>query len=177
MTFGRAARLTLALMLTGIAAAAGSAARESAGSGPAWVEVDWPFLLDQWGTGQAFACEQERCGPDTRLFVRVKRGFCNCFQGVADDAEVDRLSDFEFFGGDARPLGPGRVLALGEFAGRMRAFAVENAEAPARRAVSFVLAKECDALVATLISDPAGQVGSETDLMGLLQPVALANLP
>ena len=115
MTFPRAARLMLALSLAGIAGAAGSAARSGANSAePAWAEMSWPFLLDEWGIGQAFRCGDMDCGLEARLFVRVKRGFCNCFQGVADDAELDRLSDFTFLGGASRPLGPGRAIALGD---------------------------------------------------------------
>ena len=105
MTFTRAARLMLALLLVGLAGAAGSAARSGADRPEqTWTEISWPFLLDEWGAGQAFRCEDKACGLEARLFVRAKRGFCNCFQGVADDAEVDRLTDFEFLGGPSRPL-------------------------------------------------------------------------
>ena len=93
MTFTRAARLMLALLLVGLAGAAGSAARSGADRPEqTWTEIGWPFLLDEWGAGQAFRCEDKACGLEARLFVRAKRGFCNCFQGVADDAEVDRLN-------------------------------------------------------------------------------------
>jgi hypothetical protein len=137
MTLPRTARLVLALVLVGLAGAAGSAARIGSESRQlAWTEVSWPFLLDQWGTGQAFRCEHEGCGAEARLFVRMKRGFCNCFKGVADDDEVDRLTDFEFLGGPSQPLGPGRPVKFADMGGRMRAFAVDSAEVPYRRAVS-----------------------------------------
>jgi hypothetical protein len=178
MNFARAARLALALMLVGLAGAAGSAGPSGTGNPePAWTEVSWPFLLDEWGTGQAFRCEDTACGPEARLFVRAKRGFCNCFQGVTDDAEVDRLTDFEFLGGGSRPLGPGRPVNLGDMAGRVRAFAVESAEAPSRRAVSFVVAKNCDALVATLVSDSAAAAAWDSRIADLLPRTILANLP
>ncbi len=176
MNFPRAARLLLAFSLIGLAGAAGSSVRSGAGSPePAWTEVSWPFLLDEWGTGQAFQCANEGCGLDARLFVRVKRGFCNCFQGIADDAEVDRLTDFEFLGGASRPLGAGRAIALGDMSGRVRSFAIDSAEAPSRRAVSLVVAKDCEALVTILISErpPAA---SDANIVDLLPRTILANL-
>ena len=179
MTFARAARLMLALMLVGLAGAAGSAVSIGAGNPePAWTEVSWPFLLDEWGTGQAFRCEDKACGLEARLFVRVKRGFCNCFQGVADDAEVDRLTDFDFLGGPSRPLGPGRAIALGDMSGRMRSFAVDSAEVPSRRAVSLIVAKNCEALVATLIADrEVAAADADAAILALLPRTLVANLP
>ena len=73
MNFARAARLTLALLLVGLAGAAGSVRSVAENPEPAWTEVSWPFLLDEWGAGQAFRCPDERCGPQAHLFVRVKR--------------------------------------------------------------------------------------------------------
>ena len=179
MTFLRAMRLVLALALVVLAAAAGSSARSGAGNPePAWTDVRWPFLLDQWGPGQAFRCEDEDCGREARLFVRVKRGFCNCFQGVADDAEVDRLTDFEFLGGPSRPLGPGRAITLGEMSGRVRSFAVDAADPPSRRAVSLVVAKNCEALVATFIADRDVSIAAaDSAILTLLPPTVVANLP
>ena len=71
MTFARAARLTLAVLLLGLAGAAGSAVRSGAENPePAWTEVSWPFLLDEWGNGQAVRCGDERCGTEAQVFVR-----------------------------------------------------------------------------------------------------------
>ena len=71
MTFPRAARLMLALLLVGLAGAAGSAARSGADRPEqTWTEISWPFLLDEWGAGQAFRCEDKACGLEARLFVR-----------------------------------------------------------------------------------------------------------
>jgi hypothetical protein len=177
MSFARAARLMPALMLVGLAGAAGSAASIGAGNPePAWTEVSWPFLLDEWGTGQAFRCEDKACGLEARLLVRVKRGFCNCFQGVADDAEVDRLTDFDFLGGPSRPLGPGRAITLGDMSGRMRSFAVDGAEVSSRRAVSLIVAKNCEALVATLIADRE-VAAADAAVLALLPRTLVANLP
>ena len=173
MNFARATRFGLAIMLVGIAGAAGSTMR-SAGAGGSWTEVSWPFLMDEWGTGQAFRCEGRDCGGEAQLFVRVKRGFCNCFEGVADDAEVDRLTDFAFLGGSPQPVGAGRAIRMGDLKGRMRSFAVESGHASSRRAVSLILAKNCDALVATWIAN-----GAAADVKGpeVLPRTILAKLP
>ncbi len=178
MNFARAARLTLAVLLVGLAGAAGSAVRSGAENPePAWTEVGWPFLLDQWGTGQAFRCGDERCGPEAQVFVRLKRGFRNCFQGVADDAEVDRLTDFGLFGGPSRPSGAGRAIVIGDRSGRVRSFAVDSAEVPSRRAVSLVVAKDCEALVVTLIADREVAAATDAAILALLPRTLVANLP
>jgi len=106
----------------------------------------------------------------------MKRGFCNCFQGVADDDEVDRLTDFEFLGGPSRPLEPGHPVKFSDMAGRMRAFTVQSAEASSRQAVSLVVAKDCDALVATLIYDRDASFPN-ANMIKLLPPKILATLP
>ncbi len=177
MNFARAARLTLALLLVGLAGVAGSVRSVAENPEPAWTEVSWPFLLDEWGAGQAFRCPDERCGPRAHLFVRLKRGFCNCFQGVADDAEVDRLTDFGFFGGPSRPSGAGRAIAIGDRSGRVRSFTVDSAEMPSRRAVSLVVAKDCEALVATLIADREVAAAADAAILALLPRTLVANLP
>ena len=65
---------------------------------PAWTEVAWPFPIDQWGKGKAFRCKAADCGTEVNLYIRAKIGFCNCTTGVADDDELDRISDFDLLG-------------------------------------------------------------------------------
>src|SRR5262249_50404108 len=60
-----------------------------------WVEAKWPFPMDQWGEGKAFQCKTADCGTAINLYIRAKVGFCSSTLGVADDDELDRLSDFE----------------------------------------------------------------------------------
>ena len=37
---------------------------------PVWTEVKWPFPIDQWGTGRAFACKAADCGAEvTSIFA------------------------------------------------------------------------------------------------------------
>src|SRR2546421_11492218 len=59
-----------------------------------WYEVPWPFPIDQWGTGKTFVCRAADCGAQVTVYLRAKIGFCNCTAGVADDEELDRISDF-----------------------------------------------------------------------------------
>jgi hypothetical protein len=48
---------------------------------PIWAEVKWPFPIDQWGTGRAFACRAADCGAEAELYLRAKLGSCNCTTG------------------------------------------------------------------------------------------------
>jgi hypothetical protein len=75
---------------------------------PIWTEVPWPFLMDQWGKGKAFQCKAEHCGTEVKLYLRAKLGSCNCTTGVADDTDLDRMSDLDLVSGEVLPLGTGR---------------------------------------------------------------------
>src|SRR5947209_19447599 len=94
---------------------------------PQWTEVPWPFPMDQWGKGKAFACKAADCGAEVTVYIRAKIGFCNCTTGVADDEELDRISDFELIGGQATPQSPGRPITVAWMKGRSRAFNAEGA--------------------------------------------------
>ena len=98
---------------------------------PVWAEVQWPFSIDQWGRGKAFRCKAADCGADVSLYLRAKIGFCNCVTGVSDDAELDRMSDFDLVG-EATPLGAGRHIAIGRMQGRSRAYACRRRRARSR---------------------------------------------
>src|SRR5262249_5100557 len=88
----------------------------------AWTEVRWPFPIDQWGTGRAFACKAADCGSEVSLYLRAKLGSCNCTTGVADDADLDRMSDFDLVGGEVSPLAAGRPIMVGWMKGRIRGY-------------------------------------------------------
>ena len=75
MSWARPAHISLALALLGLAG--GGATAESENARQAWTEIDWPFLLDQWGTGKAFRCRALDCGSDVEVYLRAKIGFCN----------------------------------------------------------------------------------------------------
>jgi hypothetical protein len=169
----RAACSLLALALTSVSAADLTAAKITEADPVAWTEIDWPFLLDQWGTGHAFACQGKGCGRQDRLLIRGKSGFCNCDNGVADDDEIDRLTDFEFLGGLVTPDGAGRPIVVEGGAGRLRAFVVQTAGGRARHAVAVALARDCAAVVATLVSD-APVTGRESAILASIGPQMIA---
>jgi hypothetical protein len=166
----------LALALAGVVAADLSAARIAEADPAAWTEINWPFLLDQWGTGRAFACRGAGCTPQDRLLVRGKSGFCNCGSGIADDDEIDRLTDFDFLGGRVAPQGAGRSVTVAGVSGRLRAFTVETARGGARHAVAVALARDCEAVVATLVSDGLLD-GQESAILAIIGPKMIAALP
>ena len=91
---------------------------------PAWTEVKWPFLLDQWGLGKAFVCMPADCGSKVDVYVRPKIGFCNCSTGVSDDAELERIGDTDLVSPEIRPLGPARPVKVGWMEGLLRAYRV-----------------------------------------------------
>jgi hypothetical protein len=111
--------------------------------------VQWPFLLDQWGTGRAFACAAADCGVALSLYVRAKVGFCNCTTGVSDDAELDRVGDVDLLGRRFAPRADGRPITVGWMNGRSRAYSVEARHG----AVALAFNEKCDVVVATLTGD------------------------
>jgi len=118
-----------------------------------WTEAAWPFPIDQWGQGWAYQCKAADCGIDVNLYVRPKIGFCNCQTGVADDEELDRVSDAELVGGESSALGPGRPIAVHWMKGRSRGYRVG---APAAKPVlSLAFNDRCDVIVATVVAGNA----------------------
>src|SRR5688500_6012072 len=87
--------LTGALVLSLAFRANDTAPASTAFQQPGWTEVQWPFPIDQFGRGKAFRCSAADCGTQVMLYVRAKIGFCNCAEGVADDEELERISDFD----------------------------------------------------------------------------------
>src|SRR5215471_8552790 len=118
---------------------------------PVWTEVKWPFPIDQWGTGRAFACKAADCGAEVKLYLRAKLGSCNCTTGIAEDADLDRMSDFDLVGGEASPLGAGRPIAVGSMKGRSRAYALTARDPPGKSALSVAFNDRCDMIVATVV--------------------------
>ena len=91
---------------------------------PVWSETAWPFPIDQWGKGKAFRCKAGDCSTEVTVYIRAKVGFCNCATGVADDEELDRISDFDLFANRLTALGPGEPITVAWMKGRSRAFSV-----------------------------------------------------
>jgi hypothetical protein len=93
---------------------------------PLWTEAKWPFPIDQWGTGRAFNCKAADCGTEVKLYLRAKLGSCNCTTGVADDVDLDNMSDFDLVGGEVSPLGSGRPITIAGMKGRSRAYTLRS---------------------------------------------------
>jgi hypothetical protein len=114
---------------------------------PAWREIAWPFPRDGWPAGRAFRCSGIRC-DGIEVYVRPKLGFCNCDAGVADDDEVDRVSDLDLVSERFSPLRPGEVIHVGEMSGRIRAYEMQMQNETRHAAVGIAVSQRCDLLVA-----------------------------
>jgi hypothetical protein len=149
-----------ALALLGIAILTGSAAilglrapaklapeSHAVPTEPVFADVKWPFPVDQWGGGRAFVCGPADCGTKVNLYIRPKVGFCNCATGVADDPELERVSDIELITRQAQPRGPGRPVKVGWMFGRSRAYAAPDGKTN-ENLLSVAFNDDCDVVVA-----------------------------
>ena len=140
----------------------------SSASRPVWTEIQWPFPADQWGRGKAFRCKPADCGSEVNLYLRAKIGFCNCTTGVADDEDLDRMSDFDLVGGEVLPLGPGRPVAVGAMKGRSRAYALAARNPPGKTVISVVYNDRCDMIAATTVLPHDRPAAIEPDVIAFL---------
>jgi len=122
------------------------------GAATNWVEIAWPFPIDEWGRGKALHCPAVQCAGQIELYLRPKIGFCRCTDGVADDFELDRVSDFGLMGDDIAPVGEGRPIRVGPMAGRARIYRIGQPDDD-RIAISAAFSNNCDVIVATAIVD------------------------
>jgi hypothetical protein len=113
-----------------------------------WHEIAWPFPRDGWPAGRAFHCASELCGDDVELYVRPKVGFCNCDSGVADDDEVDRVTDLDLMSERFVPLEPGKAIRFAEMPGRLRTYGLRMSDGSRHAAVGMAVSRRCDLLVA-----------------------------
>lgn len=116
-----------------------------------WSEVGWPFAPDEWGKGKAFRCRVANCGTEINLYVRAKLGFCNCYTGIADDADLDRMGDLHLVGNKTSALGAGRPITVGHMLGRSRAYTLTAPGSLGRTAISAAFNDRCDMIVATVV--------------------------
>ena len=137
---------------------------------PAWTEEPWPFLRDQWGAGKAFHCKAADCGSDVAVYVRAKVGFCNCTTGVADDEELDRISDFALFADRFVPERPGHEVSVAWTKGksRSRAFSMEASQQTPQTVLSIGINDRCDAVVATAVAGGTSPEAIEPLVIDLL---------
>ncbi|MGE3712846.1 MAG: hypothetical protein AB7G35_24655, partial [Hyphomicrobiaceae bacterium] len=122
-----------------------------------WREIDWPLRVDPWWPKKAFTCDGRQCGQDLTLHVRVKVGFCNCETGVADDAELDRISDFGLLASKTAALDSGEPVAVSWLKGRTRRYAIVDQRNGERVALLYGLNDRCDAVVATVLLAPGAR--------------------
>ena len=113
-----------------------------------WREIAWPFPRDGWPAGRAFRCDAESCGSAVELYVRPKIGFCNCDSGVADDYEVDRVSDLDLMSQRFAPQQAGKVIRISDMTGRVRSYHLWMVDGSKHSAVGFALSHRCDLMVA-----------------------------
>lgn len=118
---------------------------------PVWNEVKWPFPMDQWGEGAAFQCKAADCGVELTVYLRAKFGFCSSTIGVADDDELERLSNFDFMDGSYAALGAGREIKVGWMNGRIRAYGIGSGNRPRSSALTAAFNNDSDAMVATVL--------------------------
>ncbi len=135
---------------------------------PVWQEVRWPFPIDEWGRGKAFLCKAADCGTEVQLYLRAKIGFCNCTVGVADDEELDRISDFALLGNKLTPHGPGRPISVHWMKGRSRSFTLDGASELGRSALSVGFNDRCDAIIATAVLEHDRPVTLEPQVLEFL---------
>ncbi len=113
---------------------------------PVWREIAWPFPRDGWPAGRAFRCDGDCAGIE--VYVRSKLGFCNCEAGVADDDEVDRVSDLDLISPRFAPLRPGQPIRVADMPGRVRAYELRMHDKARHVAVGIAVSRRCDLLVA-----------------------------
>src|SRR5262249_24296837 len=94
-------------------------AAEARGEG-GWRVAAWPFPADAWPEGRAYHCDVAQCGAELDLYIRPKIGFCDCYRGVADDDEIDRVGDLALLSRDYAPLQRGAFVRLAGMVGRAR---------------------------------------------------------
>src|SRR5438876_2460046 len=141
-------RLLLSTFAVAICTLFGSAAFQPARTVERWHEIAWPFPRDGWPAGRTFHCASELCGDDVELYVRPKAGFCNCDSGVADDDEVDRVTDLDLMSERFTPLAPGKAVRIADMSGRLRNYHLDMSGGPRHAAVGIAVSHRCDLMVA-----------------------------
>jgi hypothetical protein len=138
----------IAVAVFALGGLSGVAAYESAAPRAAnWQEIAWPFPRDGWPAGRAFRCDGAGCGG-VEVYVRPKKGFCNCDSGVADDDEVDRVADLDLMSERFAAREAGSVIRVADMPGRLRAYDLDMQDGSRRAAIGIAVSRRCDLLVA-----------------------------
>jgi hypothetical protein len=72
-------------------------------------------------------------------------------QRVADDVDLDNMSDFDLVGGEVSPLGAGRPIAIAGMKGRSRTYTLPARNRLGKSAISVAFSDRCDMIVATVV--------------------------
>jgi len=131
-----------------------------------WREIAWPFPRDGWPMGRAFRCVAGGC-DGAELYVRAKRGFCNCETGVADDDEVDRVTDIDLISPRFRAIAPGTAVSVAAMQGRVRHYDLDMPDGARHAAAGLALSRRCDLLVAVVQGAGEATAGQRAALVFL----------
>jgi hypothetical protein len=134
-----------------------------------WREIAWPFPRDGWPAGRAFRCGHVSCVEGSEIYLRAKIGFCNCDTGVADDDEVDRVTDLDLISPRFAAHAPGQVVRVADLAGRARSYDLDSADGR-RGAIGFALSHRCDLIVAVVQGSAAEPLLQEVAREFLVSP-------
>jgi hypothetical protein len=140
-----------------------------------WSAVKWPFPVDAWPQGRAFHCGRDQCGMEVDFYIRPKIGFCDCYKGVSDDDEIDRVGDLVVLSERYAPLAAGTAVKLGNIQGRARHFALSAPNQAKRYAIGIALSRQCDAIVAMVVSDGPLSGRAEESAFNLLNSQEIRN--
>ena len=127
--------ITLAVLALGALSGVAGYERAAPRAGD-WQEIAWPFPRDGWPAGRAFRCGGGACGG-VEVYVRPKKGFCNCDTGVADDDEVDRVADLDLMSERFAAREVGHVIRVADMQDGSR-----------RAVIGIAVSRRCDLLVA-----------------------------
>jgi len=140
-----------------------------------WKAIKWPFPTDAWPEGRAFHCGREQCGTNVDLYIRPKAGFCDCYRGVTDDDDIDRVGDVVVLGQNYAPSAAGGNTTLIGLQGRARHFVVDAPGRTKLYAIGIALHRRCDAIVATAVSDSPIAGRAEDNVFKLLNSPEMKN--
>jgi len=156
---------TIAALVIALGAVSSLRAAETQRAGD-WREIAWPFPRDGWPMGRAFRCVAGGC-DGAELYVRAKRGFCNCETGVADDDEVDRVTDIDLISPRFRAIAPGTAVSVAAMQGRVRHYDLDMPDGARHAAAGLALSRRCDLLVAVVQGAGEATAGQRAALVFL----------
>ena len=135
---------------------------------PGWTETRWTYPVDPWWPSKAFDCEAATCGTALTLLLRAKIGFCDCKNGVADDQELERISDHALVAASHSPIADGHAVVVGSMKGRSRPFDLTSPAGASTKALVIGYNHRCDAMVATALMKNGDPTPSEAAVLAFL---------